>query len=544
MNGGLREGREVTCRTGAVAAEPAGAARVGAEVLRAGGNAMDAAAAACLASCVLAPETADLGGYVLSAVVREASGRVWAVDANSVAPAAASESMFRTLPLSGLETGINANEYACRVQDDANVYGPLAVGVPGVMAGIGTLWERWGRLGWEQIVAPSQRLVEDGFPYGPTAGAIRMKEQVILRFEASARHLMPGGRLPEATDTWRRNDLEKTLARLAAAGWRDFYEGDLGRQIADCVSGMGGILTREDMSAFRPRVEEPYRSTYRDAELFAARLPNGGITVLQILNMLECFDPVSEDSPLYWHRFAEVLKIAWRERLRHLGDPDFGGAPAERAVPVERFLDKKDAAGKTARLRREPEWVDHTPWPSAPQDGGTVQVSAVDAAGNLAAATFSHGGLFGSCVTVPGAGFTLGHGMCRFDPRPGRVNSAGPRKRPLNNIAPTILRMPDRWVATGLRGGRRILSVCAQMCQRFVDSGLSSLGAASAPRIHVETQEPVELQDSLDPRIHAALAAMGHQINPAAEIGASAHTAELLAAGSVRAGGNVWAAGL
>lgn len=548
MNRPLVEGKEVVCSGGAVSAEPEGAARVGAEVLRAGGNAMDAAAAACLASCVLAPELADLGGYVLAAVVREASGAIWALDANSVAPAAASETMFEVLPAAGGAKDINANEYACAVRDDANLYGALSVGVPGLMAGVGMLWERWGRLRWEQIVAPSQRLVEEGFPFGPTAAAIRFKEPAVRRFAASVRHLMPHGRLPDAGDLWHRPDLEKALARLATAGWRDFYGGEIGRRIAACIAEMGGILTREDLAGYHPRVTEPYRSTYRDAELFGAVLPNGGLSVFQILNMLERFEPAAEDSPAYWHRFAEVLKLAWRDRLCHAADPGFA------SVPIERLLDKNDAAAKVERLLRDPAWVDRTPWPSARDAGGTVQVSAADADGNLVAATFSHGGWLGSCVTVPGTGITLGHGMCRFDPRPGRPNSIGPRKRPLNNIAPTIVRLKNnrsgqdarapRCVATGLRGGRRIISICAQMCQRFVDRRLSSREAAIAPRIHVEAEEPVEIQDTVDARITAALEAMGHQIVRAAEVGNSAHSAELLESGEIRAGGNVWAAGV
>jgi gamma-glutamyltranspeptidase/glutathione hydrolase len=270
--GQMTEGKEIVVSEGAVAGEPDDAARAGARILAEGGNAMEAAAAACLASGTVQPETADIGGYVFCAVVLEASsGRLWTLDANSVAPAAAHERMYQVGPLAAPATGINATEYSCSVKDDANVYGPLAVGVPGVMGGIGTLWERWGRLKWPQIVAPSLRLLADGFPYRTTAAAIRQEEKAIRKFEATARHLMPRDKAPRPEDRWSRPDLAKTLERIASAGWRDFYEGEIGRKIADSITGAGGILIRRDMAAFRPRVEETYSTPYRRAQVHGAR---------------------------------------------------------------------------------------------------------------------------------------------------------------------------------------------------------------------------------------------------------------------------------
>lgn len=533
------EGQEILSSRGAVAAEPKGAALVGARILEQGGNAMDAAAAACLASCVLEPEAADIGGYVCCAVVLEGSSeRFWSVDANTVAPAAAHENMFEILPRQTGRIDINANEYSCSVRDDANLYGPLAVGVPGVMAGIGTLWERWGRLEWKQIVQPSLELLGNGFPYGSTAHAIQFKEALIRRFKPTLRHLMPQGNIPGPEDVWRRPDLESTLHRIAQGGWQDFYRGELARTIAAYISASGGILTGEDLAAFQPRVTEPISMTYRNAEVYGAPLPNGGLSTLQLLNMWECFEMVSDEDTMYWHRWAEILKQAWRDRLTHLGDPDLVD------VPVPQLLSKEYARGRVEMLRHFPGYVDHLRFPLETCSGGTAQISAADADGNLAAVTISHGGLFGSCLTVPGTGITLGHGMCRFDPRGGRPNSIQPRKRPLNNVAPTILRLPDRDVATGLRGGRRIISVSAQMVQRMVESRATSLQAAIAPRLHAETQEPVEVTESLPASIVEALRTLGHDVRTVPEVGASAHSAEYLKhSRQVRAGGNVWAAG-
>ena len=161
----MTEGHEVTSKTGAVAAGPPEAARVGARILEQGGNAFDAAVAASMACCMLQPQSTGVGGYVLCAMVQEsAAGKVWSVDANSISPEAAHEHMYTILPAGNIG-GINETEYNCNVKDNANVHGPLAIGPPGMMAGMGTIWERWGKLKWSDVVAPSLNLLADGFPY-------------------------------------------------------------------------------------------------------------------------------------------------------------------------------------------------------------------------------------------------------------------------------------------------------------------------------------------------------------------------------------------
>jgi len=404
---------------------------------------------------------------------------------------------------------LNENEYACRVRDNANVFGPLAAGVPGALAEIGIIWERWGCLKWEQIVEPSQKLLANGLKLAGPDGIEH------------------------------RPEMEKTLARIAGAGWRDLYAGELGRHIADSVREAGGLLTREDMAAFEPRVTEPYTIAYRDASVHSAILPNGGLSCLQVLNMLECFEPLPDEDVAYWHRLAEIFKLAWRDRVRYLGDPDFAD------VPIDRLLSKDYAAGRVETIRQFPDHTDLLQPPGAGQGGhGTFHMSSVDIEGNLAAVTLSHGGAFGSKFIVPGYGLVLGHGMCRFDPHPGLPNSVAGGKRPLNNTCPLIVRLPDRDIATGLPGGRRLLSVSAQMVGRMVDFGATGYEAASSPRTHVGIREPIQLTESADESIFEGLRAMGHSIE-ARGVAGSAHCAEVLKSeGKVRAGGNAWAAGI
>ena len=536
----MTEGMEITSPHGAVVAGPEEAARIGARTIEAGGNAFDGAAAACLACAMLTPQSNGVGGYMAVAVVLEGkSGRVWSLDANARAPMAAREDMYEVLPASG-GTGLNDNEYGCSVKDDANVYGPLSVAVPGQMAGMGMLWERWGRLKWEEIVAPSLELLSNGFPYGPLANAIRNNEGALRRFGATATHLMPNGLPPNPDDIWHRPDMEKTLGRLMVAGWRDFYDGEIGRRIADHLSGTGGILTREDMAGFEPRITEPYTAEYRGVSVYGPILPNGCLSCLQSLQMLDLFDAVSDSEVMYWHRLAEVLKLSWRDRLNYLGDPDYT------EVPVERLLSRDYAAGRVEELRRYPERVDRHRFPAAGKGvPETLHVSSADSEGNVVAVTITQGAAFGSLVTVPETGIILGHGMCRLDPNPGRANSVAPRKRPLNNTAPMILRLSDRAVALGMPGGRRILSVGVQLAQRVVDFGATSHEAATAPRLHLVAEEPLEVLESLDERIVGGLEEMGHDVKVVGDVGGGSQNAEFLKEeGKVRAGGNGWAAGV
>jgi gamma-glutamyltranspeptidase/glutathione hydrolase len=528
-------------RQGVVVAESELVAQAGQRILRQGGNAFDAAAATCLACAMRHPDKNGVGGYLLTGVVIEgASGRVWSLDSNSRAPAAAHAEMYEVRPVRDGPRGTNENEYDCSVADNANVHGPLAVGVPGQLAGIGALWERWGRLEWAEIVQPSLDLLADGFAFGEALSrSIGNLEAVIRRYPATAAHLLPGGRVPAVDDVWHRPDMERTLERLAKAGWRDFYDGELGREIADSVSAAGGALSRQDMADFHPRITEPYRIAYRDAEVFGAILPNGPLSILQALNMLACFDPVPDSDVRYWHRMTEVLKRTWRDRLQYLADPDYVD------VPIERLLSPEFAAGRAQDLLRFPDYVDDRPFAAGGAVPETSHVSTADGSGNVVSATITQGGGFGSLFTVPGRGIILGHGMCRLDPRPGLPNSVAGGKRPLNNVMAMALRLPGRDIALGMPGGRRIIAVGTQMASRLVDFDATPEAATRAPRMHVTGAEPLELQETADDGIAAELEHMGHGVVRVAGVGGNAAAAEVARGGGpVRGGGGGWALGL
>ena len=530
-------GLDLSSPVGVVAADPAPAANIGADILAAGGNAMDAAVATAMACCMLRPQATGIGGYVgCGLVVEGQTGQVWSIDADGTAPAAAHERMYQVIPPRRTAAwSLNAEEYDCDVADDANVHGPRSLTVPGMMAAMGIVWERWGRLPWPAIIAPSQKLLADGFPFGAMADTIARYEAVVRRYPATLAHLMPDGRLPKADDLWHRPDMAGTLARLAAAGWRDFYDGELGRTIADAVLAAGGILTRADLAGFQPRVTAPLSTTYHGATVSSVILPNGGLTALSILNLLEAVGLPESDTVEYWHRYAEVLKLGWRDRLLYLGDPDFVD------VPVERLLSKEYAAGRAEHLRQFPAAVDRLEPPAEREPAKeTLHLSAADRDGNLVALTITQGMAFGSFFTVPGTGIILGHGMCRLDPRPGRRNSVAPGKRPLNNTAALVVRTPDRTVALGAPGGRKIISVMPRAVQMLVDRGCSPAEAAAAPRAHTTTHEPLELQPAAGDAVVEGLRQMGHKVKRIGGICGCLNAVEFRPADRrLRAGSNV-----
>lgn len=536
------QGKEVTSIKGVVAANPAEAARIGAGVLEAGGNAFDAAVAASMACCMMRPDQTGIGGYVCAAVVRvAATGKVWSIDANGIAPAAAHERMFEVLPAGdgAGDAWLNESEFHCSVKDHANVYGPLAVSVPGMMAGMGIIHEKWGRLPWARVVEPSISLLERGFPYGDLAARISGMEKIFRRFPGAMEHLAPGGKLPAASDLWHRPGMDLTLRRVAAEGWREFYSGRIGREIVDHLRALGGIITREDFARYEPRVTEPYSTTYRDGKVHTPILTNGGISCLQALNMLERLSLPADDSPMYWHLFAEVMKRVWRDRLNYLADPAFVD------VPIERLLSKDYAAGRVETIRRFTNHVDTlVPSPAHEGPNGTLHVSASDREGNLAAMTISQGYGFGSCVIVPPWGIVLGHGMARLDPRPGLVNSIASGKRPLNNTAAMIVETPERGVAIGVPGGRKIVTVMTRAAQTLIDRAATAHQVATAPRAHIETNEPLQVLESVGEPARNALAAMGHSTKVEAVICGCINGAEYIKAErSCRAGSTESAAG-
>jgi gamma-glutamyltranspeptidase/glutathione hydrolase len=450
------------------------AARAGAEVLAAGGNAVDAAVTAALVAGVLAPHQCGPGGYGGHLVIAPTgSKKVTAIDFNSAAPQAARADLF-VLDSDGKVKGL------------ANTYGWLAAGVPGTFAGLQLALDRHGTRSFRQCVQPALQLARDGFAVSQSlADATRAARRQLAKDLESARLLLHEGEPLKAGKTFRNPDLARMLQTLAADNSVEaFYRGDIARRIAAAFKKNGGLVTVEDLAAYRAREVEPLALDWRDCTIHTAPLTAGGATVLEALAILKelGWDGEADAAAKMSRARLEALRIAWDDRLRWLGDPE------KVKVPLDRLLSPEYARRMAGRVLEALE--NGMPVQAASDHrsaGGTIHLSAADTQGNLVALTLTHGNHFGAQVTVPGLGLILGHGMSRFEPRPRHPNSVGPGKRPLHNMCPTVvLRKGVSVAALGGAGGRKIPNAVFEVLLQYVARSLSLKEAVDAPRLHTE----------------------------------------------------------
>ncbi|HEY7158916.1 MAG TPA: gamma-glutamyltransferase [Gemmataceae bacterium] len=459
--------------TGCVVGHPE-AAKAGVEVLTAGGNAIDAAVTAALVAGVIAPHQCGPGGYGGHMVIAPAGGKkVTAIDFNMAAPRAARADMF-------------APDSEGKVKGETNSIGWLAAGVSGTLAGLQLALDRHGTRSFRQCVQPALRLARDGFAVDTNlANATRGRRKELAKDPASARLLLRDGEPLKVGDTFRNTDLAAMFQRLADQNSvEDFYRGDIARRIAAAFKKNGGLATAEDFDAYHAREVEPLELAWRDCSIRTAPLTAGGTSAIEALAILK---------ELGWEKWAageaktsrtclEALRIAWDDRLRLFGDP------AKVKVPLDDLLSPEYARRMAGRVRASLEKGRPVPATTDRRPAkGTIHLSAADVKGNLIALTLTHGESFGARVTVPGLGLILGHGISRFDPRPGQPNSIGSGKRPLNNMCPTVvLRKGVPVAALGGAGGRRIPNALFEVLIRYVGRGLSLEDAVAAPRLHTE----------------------------------------------------------
>jgi gamma-glutamyltranspeptidase/glutathione hydrolase len=455
------------------------AAKAGAGILAARGNAVDAAVAGALVTAVVAPHLCGPGGYGGHLVVATPEGKVTAIDFNSAAPAAATPDMF---PLA-------ANG---QVQGAINFYGWKASGVPGTLAGLQMALDRFGTKKLGSVAEPAIRFARDGFAV-PTgmASAIRGSRVRLANDPGSAALYLVNAQPPAANSQTRNPDLAAMLETLARRGSvESFYRGDIAAKIAAAFKAGGGLVTEADMAAYRAREVESLSFVWNGLTLRTPPPTAGGATTLQALSVLKAlgWDRWPADDPRLSRARVETLRLCWNDRLKHFGDPD------KTDVPIARLLDTahiNDLAAQVGQALRDGK-------PVAVQSdgrtaGGTVHLSAADAKGMMVAITLTHGGSFGAQVTIPGLGLTLGHGMSRFDPRPTHPNSPGPGKRPLHNMCPTIVLKDGRpVVAVGGRGGRRIPNAVFEVLARHVGRGTPMADAIAGPRLHTDGSMRVE----------------------------------------------------
>jgi gamma-glutamyltranspeptidase/glutathione hydrolase len=457
------------------------ASQTGVEVLWDGGNAVDAAVATAFALAVTHPAAGNIGGggFLLH---RPARGEPMAYDFRETAPAGAGPTMF-----------LNDGKY----DPDLHHNRHLSVGVPGTVAGLHLAWKESGRLPWKRLVQPAVELARQGIPM--THGLARSLEGVLPQmkpYPASVAQFSRQGVPYAMGDVLVQPDLARTLQRIADKGPAGFYEGETAELIEKEMKRGGGLITRADLAAYRPRKRAPLKGTYRGYEVLGMPpISSGGTALLQMLNVLELYDLKERGfgSAATVHLVTETMRRAFADRARYLGDPEFNPGLAETVTK----LTSKEYAQSLARSIREDTASVSSPtsfeWPAESTE--TTHLSVVDADHNAVSLTYTLEDSYGSKIVVPGAGFLLNNEMGDFNAGPGLTNADGligtepnlaaPGKRMLSSMTPTILaRDGQPFLVIGSPGGRTIINTVLLVILNVVDFGMNIQQAIDAPRFH------------------------------------------------------------
>jgi gamma-glutamyltranspeptidase/glutathione hydrolase len=499
----------VRARHGMVVTRERHATDIGVKVLQSGGNAVDAAVAVGFALAVTHPSAGNIGGGGFM-LIRLADGRTTFIDFRERAPGAASRNMY-------LDPAGKATE--------DSVVGYRAAGVPGTVRGLEYASQKYGRKPWAELLRPSVDLAAKGFvlSYGQAQG-LRSAARTLSRFPESNRIFLRNGKYYEAGDTFVQPDLGRTLDRIARFGSKDFYEGETAQLLARDMKEHGGLITVDDLKAYKAIERRPLTGKYRGYDLITAPPPSsGGVGVLQMLGVLEGtqYEKSGAGSATSVHYIAEAMRRYFADRSEHLGDPDFV------KVPITAMLDPQYVAKLRASIDPEkatPSTAIHAAKFSPSESYETTHYSVADADGNIAIVTYTLNGSYGSRVTATGLGFLLNNEMDDFAPKPGEANMYGliqgeanaiaPRKTPLSSMTPTILLKDGKPVlALGSPGGPTIINTVLEVILNFVDFKMNVQDAVNWPRFHHQwLPDELRMEPGYSPDTVALLAARGYNV--------------------------------
>ncbi|MHB1744611.1 MAG: gamma-glutamyltransferase [Acidobacteriaceae bacterium] len=491
----------------------------GVEILKAGGNAVDAAVAVGFALAVVHPEAGNLGGGGFM-LVRFKNGDAHFLDYREEAPGAATMNMY--LDAQG------------NVIPDASTVGYRSIGIPGSVAGMVRAEKLWGKLTLAQAMRPAILLARNGFVLSEEE-AREMRDPLLTKFSASRRIFQRDGNFYRAGETFRQPELAATLQRIAKNP-EDFYHGAMAAQIAAAIQKGGGLITAQDLASYRVKDRTPLRGAYQGYKILTAPPPSGGgIGLLETLNILAPYDlkALGDRSPREMHLIVEAFRRAYMDRTDYLGDPDFTPIPVKAMIGMPyaaafRASILPDKATPSSTLQRPAGFLPPPPrLAAAPrhESNQTTHYSIVDADGNAVAVTTTLNNSFGSGVTVPGLGFLLNDEMDDFASKQGvpnmygliqgPANAIGPHKRPLSAMTPTIVTKDGKVaMVLGSPGGARITTTVANIFLSVADGGLNIQQAVDAPRFHHQyLPDIVYLEPGFPASTVTALQAMQYTVN-------------------------------
>lgn len=499
----------VRARQGMVVAMEAIAADAGVNVLRNGGNAVDAAIATGFTLAVTHPYAGNLGGggYML---IRLADGRTSFIDFRERAPERASHDMYldsdRHLTLDSVE-------------------GWRSSGVPGTVRGFELAHSKFARLKWSEDMAAAIELASKGFPVSWALSDSLRNARNLPTNDESKRIFLKDGAYYDVGETLVQPDLAKTLTRISKDGASEFYEGETGRILAAEMEKNGGLITLSDLKNYKAIEREPLTGSYRNyTVLTAPPSSSGGVTLLQMLGMLDGsgYQKAGFGAAATIHYEAEVMRRAYADRVTYIGDPDFV------KVPISGLLDPEYLAKRRASIdpeRATPSDDINPGHPAGSESLETTHFSIVDSEGNAVAVTYTLNGGFGNGITVPGLGFLLNNEMDDFASQPGEPNQFGlvqgeanaiqPGKRPVSSMTPTILLRDGKlFMVLGAPGGSRITTAVLQVILNVVDFGMNVQDAVDAPRIHHQWKpDKLSLERGISPDTVELLKARGYDVD-------------------------------
>jgi gamma-glutamyltranspeptidase/glutathione hydrolase len=505
----------VTARNGMVVTQEARASRIGTDILKRGGNAVDASVAVGFAMAVTYPRAGNIGGggfmVIHLAGSKQKPARNIAIDYRERAPAATTRDVF--LDASGRPDPAKSREHG------------LAIGVPGTVAGLALAHEKYGsgKFTLAQLIEPAIRLARDGFRTGDEFEETgRSSIERMRKFPSTAKlFLKPDGSLIDRGTLLVQSDLATTLDAIAKNGPRAFYEGPVADRISAAVREAGGLMTSDDLKNYRA-VERPVlRGSYRGLTILSMPPPSsGGVLLIEMLNVLEGFQ-LKRDDPASVHLMVETMRYAYADRAKLLGDPDFV------KVPLEGLLSKRYAAALRARIDREratPSDRIRTPTPQAFEGRNTTHYSILDRFGNAVSTTYTLNLSYGVGLIAEGTGVLLNNELDDFAAAPGvpnafglvgyEANEPGPNKRPLSSMTPTIVLYRGKpLIVTGSPGGSRIITAVMQVLVNTIDHRMSIADAVHAPRIHHQWLPDEAMVEPAYPEALAkALVGRGHTV--------------------------------
>ena len=473
----------VVGRHGMVATEQELASNIGLNVLKAGGNAVDAAVAIGFALAVALPNAGNVGGGGFMMVYDAKTTKAVAVDFREMAPAAASRNMY-------------VDAATGKVIDGKSLYTHYAIGVPGTVAGLTHALQKWGSMPLARVMQPSIDLADKGYPVSETlAKVLRQETRNMGKWDATKAIFWKNGAPMKPGDLLVQKDLAHSLRLIARDGAKAFYEGEIAHKIAADMAKNGNAMTLQDLRNYKVVEREPVRGTYRGYEVVTMPPPSsGGAHLVQILNIMERW-PIRDwghNSAQTVHHMAEAMKLAYADRSEYLGDPDFVKIPLA-GLTSKKYADELAAQISPDRARSAKEIKPGKPQPY--ESNQTTHFSVVDKAGNMVAVTYTLNTNFGSGIVAPGTGIMLNNEMDDFSAKPGVPNAYGliggdanavaAGKRPLLSMTPTfVLKDGKPWLATGSPGGARIITTVLQQIVNGIDFGMNPAEAASQLRFH------------------------------------------------------------